>query len=330
MTLTMFSSARIRKRAIFAVAGIIASACAPGLVAAQQAVPSSSAQTVEPDPEAASPEMPVTAIPAGSVGGMGDINLYPRRIIIDRRQRIATVGLYNRVPAPGEYEIEIRDLVMTLDGGLVPVDDPRAADTLGRLQPASEMLRWSPRRVRLLGNEAQTVRIMARPDADLPDGEYRSHFTVISVPETDEGLSIEAAAGAEAGGEGIGVVIRPRFAISIPVIMRIGETTLDVGLQAPEIIVGETGPAVRLTLTRSGTRSAYGDVVVTAPGISEPLVMARGVGIYPEVDSRVVELPIRPDFNLALLPSGTVLTATFIDDDVNPGSTLASLDFRVP
>ena len=196
-------------------------------------------------PEALSPgsaAQDAATIPVGAVGGMGDINLYPRRIVVDRRQRIATVGLYNRVSAAGEYEISVRDMVMTPEGGLVTLEDPRAAATADRLQAAGEMLRWSPRRVRLLGNEAQTVRIMARPPADLPDGEYRSHFTVISVPEDeDEGFSIEDAAGDTSSTTGIGVRIRPRFAISIPVIVRVGDTTLDVGMDVPEIVETEVG-----------------------------------------------------------------------------------------
>ncbi|WP_271079299.1 hypothetical protein [Aurantiacibacter sp. MUD61] len=305
---------------------------APASLHAQQdAISSTQAQdeTVEvADPYRDDPQ--VTPIPEGAVGGMGDINLYPRRIIVDRRQRIATVGLYNRVPAVGEYEISVRDLVMTEEGGLVALDDPRAAPTLERLDAASHMLRWSPRRVRLLGNEAQTVRIMARPAADLPDGEYRSHFTVISVPDTDEGLSIEDAAGGAAGNNGIGVVIRPRFAISIPVIVRIGETTLDVGMEPATVIASDDGLTLRITLTRSGTRSAYGDLIVTAPGISEPVALARGIGIYPEIDSRTVELSVGPTWESALRAPGTVLTATFVDDDVNPGETLASQEIVVP
>ncbi|RJY09144.1 hypothetical protein [Aurantiacibacter aquimixticola] len=299
--------------------------------AQEGSVQSTEAQEADPyNDEAVLGLRPTTVPPEGSVGGMGDINLYPRRIIVDRRQRVATVGLYNRVAATGEYEISVRDLVMTPEGGLVPTDAPDASATLERLNPASDMLRWSPRRVRLAGNEAQTVRVMARPPADLPDGEYRSHFTVISVPETDEGLTIEQATGAGSGGEGIGVVIRPRFAISIPVIVRIGETTLDVGIEAATVVETASGVAIRLRLTRAGTRSAYGDVVVSADGAQEPVAIARGVGIYPEVDYRDIELFVRPDLDPALLQSGRALTISFVDDDVSPGETLASQDILVP
>ena len=90
------------------------------------------------------------------------------------------------------------------------------------------------------------------------------------------------------------------------------------------------GTGLRLTLTRSGTRSAYGDLIVTAEGISEPIALARGIGIYPEVDSRVVELLFSATFDQAQLRPGMVLTAAFVDDDFTPGETLASQDFVVP
>lgn len=320
---------QVRHSCAIAAAFFLATGSA-GAMAQDGSLQSATTET-EADIELSQENVPDAPVPAGAVGGMGDINLYPRRMVIDRRQRIATVGLYNRVAAPGEYEISVQDMVMTPDGGLVPADSPDAAANIDRLQEASAMLRWSPRRVRLLGNEAQTVRVMARPPADLPDGEYRSHFTVVSMPQDeDEGFSIDDAVGEGQQNSGIGVTIRPRFAISIPVIVRIGETTLYVGMRDIRMIDTEVGPAVRLTLTRSGTRSAYGDLTITAPGFSEPVAVARGVGVYPEVDARDIVVSVREDVDVTQLRSGMVLTVTFTDDDFNPGETLASQEFVVP
>ena len=281
------------------------------------------------------PEIPTVKpgeVPEGSVGGMGDINVYPRRVVMDRRQGVASVGLYNKMPFEGEYEISIANMVMTNTGRMIPFDNlPEGTDT-SRVKTASDMLRWSPRRVVLLGSEAQTVRIMARPPADLPDGEYRAHFTVVSVPgDVNDGLSIDdAVAGRTSGAGNVGVTIRPRFGISIPVIVRIGETTLTVGLTDFNLIRTGEGPQVTLTITRSGTRSAFGDLVITAPGQDQPLLVARGIGVYPEIDQRKLQLAVNPEFDLSKLRSGMTLTATFVDDDVTPGQTLAKQTFTLP
>ena len=270
--------------------------------------------------------------PAGSVSGMGDINLYPKRVVLDRRERTASVGLYNRALDPGEYEISIIDMVMTPEGNVYRLDNLPPGVSTDRVKVASDFLRWSPRRVRLLGSEAQTVRIMARPSADLPEGEYRSHFLVVSVPEdVDQGFSIGDAVNAEGDdGTDIGVVIRPRFGISIPVIVRVGETTLDVTLSDLALVATPQGPALSLTINRSGTRSAFGDIVVTAPGIAEPVAIARGIGVYPEIDARSFVLALNGDFDPAQLRSGMTLTVTYTDDDYEPGATLASSSLRVP
>ena len=277
------------------------------------------------------PQVAAGEVPAGSVGGMGDVNLYPRRVVLNGRDRIATVGLYNRMAAPGEYEISIVDMVMTPDGAIHPVDNLPPGVSVERLQSASAMLRWSPRRVSLPGSEAQTVRIMARPPEGLPDGEYRAHFMAVSVPAVaDEGFSVEQAVGAApSAAEGIGVTIRPRFGISIPVILRVGETTLQAGLTDLALEQGPDGPLIALTITRSGTRSAYGDLMVTMPGSSEPVAFSRGIGVYPEVDSRQVRLSLNPAFDRALLRPGTVLSVTYTDDDFAPGQVLARQDFTV-
>jgi hypothetical protein len=273
-----------------------------------------------------------STIPEGSVSGMGDINLYPRRVILDGRQRIASVGIYNKTADEGDYEITVSNMVMASTGQIFAVESLPEGVTAEKLNAADEMLRWSPRRVTLLGNEAQTVRIMARTPADLPPGEYRSHFTVISIPrDVEDGYSIDDAVSGEAEGDkGIGVFIRPRFGISIPVIVRVGNTTLDVSLSRIALVPTEQGPAIGVTINRSGTRSAYGDIIVTMAGQSEPVAIARGIGVYTEIDSRPYLLALNPEFDPALLVSGAALKITYVDDDVSPGATLASKEFTVP
>ena len=248
---------------------------------------------------------------------------------LDDRTRVATVGLYNRGSGAGEYEIAITDKMMLPSGEIVDlaaVTDP--ADR-ARVKAASEMLRWSPRRVVLQGNEAQTVRVMARLPEGLPAGEYRAHFSAIAIPPGGEGgLTIEDAAGTPPD-NAIGVRIVPRFGISIPVIVRVGETTLTVGLRnLRSVVLAEGVKALGLTITRDGTRSAFGDITVTIAGAKEPVSVTRGVGVYPEIGSRDVVLRLDPKG--PPLASGTKVSVTYTDDDYAPGKVLARQDFVVP
>lgn len=270
------------------------------------------------------------APPAGSVGGLGDVNLFPKRVVLEGRRQISSIGLYNKTANEGDYEIRLVDMAMTTEGRLISFDNGLSEADKARVKAASAFLRYSPRRVTLRGSEAQTIRIMARAGAELPDGEYRSHFMVTAIPRDTGGFSIENATN-QAGDTGIGVTIRPRFGISIPVIVRIGETTLNVGITNARLLTARDGSqAVAFTLTRAGTRSAFGDLAITRKGASEPLVIAKGIGVYPEVDHRDLLLPIERAADQPPVTSGTQITISYVDDDFAPGSQLAETSFTVP
>lgn len=297
--------------------------------AAQVGPLQSGMQVPSAPPTGAIPSAAPGQAPAGSVGGMGDINLYPKRVVLTDRERTASIGLYNRAAATGDYDITLSDLAMTPDGRLV--DPATLADPAlnARLRSAVPLLKWSPHRVTLPANEAQMVRLMLRIPPELPPGEYRAHFSAIAVPPETGDLSIEAAAGAQAGGVGVRIV--PRFGIAIPVIVRVGETSVSVGLTGLAVVRQADGSAAfALTITRAGTRSAFGDVTIVAPGAKKPLAEIRGIGVYPEIDRRSVQVPIDPKADPRSYAAGARLTVTYVDDDFAPGKTLARQEFTVP
>ena len=269
--------------------------------------------------------------PSGSVGGLGDINLFPKRVVLDSRVRVASIGLFNKSINPGDYDILVSDRMMNEDGQLVDLAGVTDPAVKARVKAASGFLRWSPRKVALRGSEAQTVRVMARITPDLPPGEYRSHFQAIAIPPlASDGASIEEARGGQASG-GIGVRILPRFGISIPIIVRVGATTLTAGLKDFALAKTADGqPALRFTITREGTRSAFGNIVVTTPGAKKPLAEIKGIGVYPEISQRHVVVPLDPAAMTGPLHAGTRLTITYIDDDFAPGKNLARQEFVVP
>lgn len=317
----------MRRVTLKAFLGLLLATSAQSPVHAQtQLQPAGEAGQENEPTEAGLPTAAPGQAPAGAVGGMGDVNLYPRRVVISGRERSATVGLYNRASASGEYDITISDMMMTTDGRVVDlaaVTDPVAA---GKVKVASSLLRWSPRKVVLPANEAQLVRIMVRVPPDLPPGEYRSHFTAVSVPPVGEGLTIEQATGAQ--DNGVGVQIVPRFGISIPVIVRVGETTATASLANLAIARGSQ-PVINVTITREGTRSVFGDISVAVAGGKVLVGQIKGIGVYTELDQRSIQIPIRPDVDPALYARGAKLTVTYTDDDHAPGQILAKADFAV-
>ena len=317
------------------LSAILAVLCVAPLAHAQggqlQSLPSAPAPAPASSSAAAPPSGPAPGQPPeGAVSGMGDINLYPKRLVIDEHNRVASIGIYNRTTNTGDYDITLVDKMMTEDGQIIDmaqVSDPAVA---ARVKTSSPFLRWSPHRVTLGNNESQLIRVMAHVPPDLPPGEYHTHFSVVAVPPDDGGLSIQQAAG-QAGSKGIGVHITPRFGISIPVIVRVGATTLTVGITDIALTPMADGkPGIGMTITREGTRSAFGDIAVTAAGGGAPVAQVRGLGVYTEINRRLVKLAIDPKANPAALTHGARLTITYTDDDASPGKILARQEFTVP
>jgi len=261
---------------------------------------------------------------------MGDVNVFPKRVVIDPRQRVASVGLFNRAAAQSQYDITLTDMMMTAEGQLVELASVADAAARARVKAASSLLRWSPRRVTLASHDSQTIRIMARLAPDLPPGEYRTHFSAVAVPDIASENSIERAAGNN-NANTVGVMIVPRFGISIPVILRVGETTLTAGLR-DLVVTTEPGGrhAIRLTITREGTRSAFGDLSVTVTGTKSKVTEIKGIGVYTEVNQRTVNIPLDPALDPRLIARGARLTVTYTDDDFAPGKVIATQNFVVP
>ena len=269
-----------------------------------------------------------------------DLNISPKRVVFDPQTRSATVFVFNRGTEPVTYSVDMVDKVMTSDGQIRNLDvaakAPDAASAVARVKPAKAMLVFTPRRVTLAGGTSQVIRVRVLRPADLPVGEYRSHLTVTAVPPETQGLTAEEAA-AEAKGQ-LAFQVTALFGVSIPVIVRQGAADARAGIDAVSYSIrnapaGATGAPVKagilaFQLQRQGASSLFGDVEVRALGKTKAgdlIGGLRGIGVYPEVDHRAVELA------LTRMPaSGEHLVVTFRDEDSKVGEVLATANFTVP
>ncbi len=219
---------------------------------------------------------------AGSAHAAGDLLVAPTRLILDG-SRGAEVVLNNIGAEPATYRISLEIKRMTAEGGLVEIAE---ADANAAERAALDMIAFSPRRVTLPPNQPQVIRVGVRVPEGLPPGEYRAHMLFRAVPET------VAATTPKAVGGGVSIALTPIYGITIPVIVRVGDLGAEAAIGAAWVSEGADGPAFNFDLTRSGTRSVYGDIAVTQPGESEPLLVARGIAVYPEVSQRRVSLRV--------------------------------------
>lgn len=279
----------------------------------------------QPAPAAPAPNVAVTSVGA-------TLNITPKRVTFDRNHRNAAVFILNQGDAPATVDITLVDRVMLPDGQIVAVDEaaktPPGKAISEKLRSAHEIVQISPRRVTLVPGKGQTIRLRlsAMPEGS---GELRTHMTVTTIPPRDTGTTAEAAA-AGAGNE-LRFQITAVYGISIPVIVRSADPDPRAGLENAHVEFVDISPDGRapakrtpmltVDLVRAGASSLYGNVEVRGSGDrkgSEPLGVARGVGLYPEIDRRVVRIP------LTRAPAaGERLEVTFTDDDTSPGKVLA-------
>ncbi|MGM0604034.1 MAG: hypothetical protein ACQESS_12080 [Bacillota bacterium] len=208
------------------------------------------------------------------------VEMISQRIIIEGRGRSAVVKLLNRNPEAITYRIETIMLRQNLSGGTEMVEEPTTEE-----QKILKMIRFSPRQVRIKSNSVQTVRIMARKPANLPDGEYRAHMkaTPIPDPEKESGSS-----------EGAEVKIDLIISLSFPIIIRHGETNveLDAAKVTPEAMQdGKKGLKVRIIA--DGNRSAYIDAELYH---GETLIGERkAFAVYQPNGKRDIVIPLKKE-----------------------------------
>lgn len=248
---------------------------------------------------------------AAPVQAAGDLLVAPTRVVLDG-SRGTEVVLNNIGSEPATYRISLEIKRMTAVGGLDEIAEENAT---AAERTALDMIAFSPRRVTLPPNQPQVIRVGVRIPEGTPPGEYRAHMLFRAVPDAAAAVAADAAKPAATG---VSIALIPIYGITIPVIVRVG----DLGAEAVigDAWVAETpdGPAFNFGLTRTGNRSVYGDIEVTRPGVSEPLLRARGIAVYPEVGAREVSLRVPPE--LAAKLKGPVRIRYTEDREIGGGT----------
>lgn len=247
---------------------------------------------------------PFIAFSTPASAGVGDLLVAPTRIILDGG-RGAEVVLNNIGDEPATYRVSVEFRRMNPDGSLVDVTDPTASD-----KAAADMIIFAPRRVTLAPREPQAIRIAARPPQGLPDGEYRVHMLFRAIPPANP--VVQPAAITES--KGLRFQLTPIYGVTIPVIVRLGNLQATAGIANVHLAKKDGAPTVDLDLTRSGSRSTFGEVRVLKAGVKAPIADQKAVAVYTEIKSRHVSVPVNPDYKGEITGPVTVQYVESSDD----------------
>jgi len=231
---------------------------------------------------------PLLALSVPAEAGVGDLLVAPTRIVLDGRKG-AEVILNNIGEEPATYRISIEFRRMTEDGSLVDVAEPTAEDKV-----AEDMIVYAPRRVTLVPHQPQSIRIAARAPQGLPDGEYRVHMLFRAIPPANP--VVPASASTDGTTHGLHFQLIPVYGVTIPVIVRLGNLEAKAAIANVRLDKTSGKPVVDLDLSRSGTRSTFGEVRVLKPGIKNPIAIQRAVAVYKEIGVRHLSVPVDESF----------------------------------
>jgi P pilus assembly chaperone PapD len=242
----------------------------------------------------------------------GDLLITPRRVVFEGSKRSMDLNLANTGKDTANYAISLVQIRMKEDGGFETITDPDPDQRF-----ADRFIRFFPRSVTLGPNEAQAVKIQLIRANELEPGEYRSHFYFRSIPKISPLGEKEKAKDTTT----ISVMLTPVFGITIPAIIRVGESTAkvtisDLGFE----MVNDTIPRFSMVFNRTGNMSVFGDLTVdyiSTRGKITRVGMANGVAVYTPNTKR------RFEFSLNNLPgvdyrSGTLRLIYSSASDVKP------------
>lgn len=243
----------------------------------------------------------------------GNLLITPKRVVFEGNKRSMDINLANVGDDTATYAISLIQIRMTEEGGFESITEPDEGQMF-----ASPYLRFFPRSVTLGPKEAQTIKIQTSKTGGLEPGEYRSHVYFRAVPK-ETPLGEEEVV--QQDPSSISVKLVPIFGITIPVIIRVGQPTVNVTISDPGLrFENDTIPRLKLTFNRSGNASVYGDIKVdhiSPKGVVTRVGIANGVAVYTPNAKRNFEFSLFNDKGVDY-SSGKLLVTYSAPSDVKP------------
>lgn len=243
----------------------------------------------------------------------GNLLITPKRVVFNGEKRTEEINLANIGKDTAVYTISLIEFKMDEEGKFQPVT---ASDSTQQF--AEKNLRFFPRRVTLAPNEAQSVKIQVIRKNELAAGEYRSHLFFRAM-ENSTPLGEEK--GSDKKDSVISIRITPLFGITIPVIIRVGETSSKINITNTSFhMENDSVPVLKTTFVRSGNSSTYGDIKVdyiSQDGKITEVGLVKGLAVYTPNSKRNISLVLN---KVAGVPykTGDRLHVEYLDESPRP------------
>lgn len=225
-----------------------------------------------------------------------DLQLMPMRVVFEGAQKVEELSIINTGKDTAIYNVSVVQYRMNESGAFERITEPDPGQFF-----ADQNIRVFPRRVTLVPGEAQVVKVQVTKTSQLAPGEYRSHLYFRAAPN-EKPLGGKENKIAVTGG--ISMKLTPVFGITIPVIIRVGESTAQVkitelSLKDEDFLTQK----LHLKFNRTGNMSVYGDLVVnhiSTQGKKTQVGLVKGIAVYTPgtVRNFQIELQEQPGVDL--------------------------------
>lgn len=214
------------------------------------------------------------------------IDILPRKIVMESRDRSAEITVMNLFDKPSMMRVSIIHYRQNEDGAYTRLDQPLSDD----FDPET-IARFSPRQFILSPGGRQKIRLSLRKPADLPQGEYRFHVLVTRYDVNDDSNS--------GSSEGASIQLKMNMGVAIPVVVRQGNLDVSAKMENIRIIPAseaESGrPELGLTILRDGSAGSIGELQAfwTSKGAkSRKIGEITNMNVFSEINRRDVALPL--------------------------------------
>lgn len=234
----------------------------------------------------------LTLIFPSDLKAQGNLLITPKRIVFEGSKRSEELNLANIGTDTATYIISLVQIKMKEDGSFEQIIEVDSSQKI-----ASNNLRFFPRSVRLGPNDAQSVKVQLLKTNELSTGEYRSHL-YFRAALSDKPLGTDD----KKNDSVVSVQLTPIFGITLPVLIRVGESTTKLTLSNSSISVGADGaPVYKVIINRLGNMSSYGDITVnyiSTEGIITRVGLVKGLAVYTPNSKREFQLKLENNSNI--------------------------------
>lgn len=231
------------------------------------------------------------------IRAQGNLLVDPHRIIFEGQKKIMNVSLINNGKDSTNYSISFLQYRMTDDGDYEEITTPDSGQNF-----ADKYIHFFPHSVILGPNETQVVKLQLLKSEELQSGEYRSHLYFRALPK-QKALGEEETKKVTSD---IIIKIVPIFGISIPILIRVGESTTVLNITDLKVEKSDnTTNRLLLTIHRTGNMSVVFDISVkyiAQNGKETQIGLTEGTVVYTPNSIRKfkIELDNKPTIDLSI------------------------------